>query len=78
MPIYHQRICDSSGRILNTAKVELPGLQQAMAHANMGVRNMMCQRQEQLFDPKGRVEISDCDGHTLARVYCAEVIASSR
>lgn len=78
MPIYNQRICDSTGRVVNTAKVELSGLQQAMAHANISVRKMMSERQEQSFDPRGRIEISDCEGHILARVYCAEVVSASR
>jgi hypothetical protein len=78
MPIYHQRICNSAGRILNSANMEFSGLQQAMAKANMDVRKMMKQRQKRLFDPKGRIDILDCEGHILARVYCAEVIAASR
>jgi len=78
MPIYHQLICDSAGRVLNTANMELSDLQQAMAYANAKVRKMIRQRQELLFDPKGRIDISDYEGRILARVYSAEVAAASK
>jgi hypothetical protein len=78
MPIYQQRLCNRTGQILQSATVELPSLQEAMAHANSGVRKMMTCLPAQQFDPSGRIEIVDSEGHTIARVYCAEVIGSAR
>jgi hypothetical protein len=78
MPIYQQRLCNRTGQILQSATVELSSLQEAMAHANSGVRKMMTCLPAQQFDPGGRIEILDSDGHAIARIYCAEVIGSTR
>jgi hypothetical protein len=78
MPIYQQRLCNRTGQILQSATVELSSLQEAMAHANRGVRKMMACLPSQQFDPNGRIEILDSEGHTIARVYCAEVVGSTR
>lgn len=77
MPTYHQRLCDRAGRTLHDESLELASLQEAMAYANMGLRNRIRRSFDRDFDPKGRIEIVDGDGHALARIYCAEVIAAS-
>ncbi|MDB5689293.1 MAG: hypothetical protein JWL91_1169 [Sphingomonas bacterium] len=77
MPTYHHRLCDRTGRTLHDERLELSSLQEAMAHANMGLRNRIRRSPECDFDPNGRIEIVDCDGHAVARIYCAEVIAAS-
>lgn len=78
MPTYYHRICDRSGRTLQYEKVELSCLQEAMVTANSRVRKMMRQTPHPGFDPNGRIEIVDCDGQPVARIYCAEAIAASR
>jgi hypothetical protein len=77
MPTYHHRLCDRSGIILYKEEIELPDLKEALIHANMNVRSLIGRTSMRPFDPKGRIDIADSEGHPVGRVYCAEVIAAS-
>jgi hypothetical protein len=76
MATYYERICDRRGTILREERREEPGLRDAMARANGWICSMGGCPASQRFDPHGRVEIADHDGHPVARIYCAEVLAS--
>lgn len=73
MLTYYQRTCDKSGAILREEKLEASGLRHAMAQASSRISSMVGSA-GQTFDPRGRIEITDRDGHPVARIYCAEVL----
>jgi hypothetical protein len=76
MQTFYHRLCDRAGRVLHEEKTELPDLQAAMAQANKRLCTCWRHGPERHFDPGGRIEIADCVGRPVARIYCAEVLAS--
>jgi hypothetical protein len=61
---------------LRNEAIEVESLQHALIHANIGLGRLIARTPRDIFDPQGRIEIVDPDGHLLARIYCAEAIAA--
>ena len=73
MLTYYQRVCDRKGTTLREERLEAPDLRHAMAQVNRRLCSIR-RATTPAFDPNGRIEIADCDGRPVARIYCAEVM----
>ncbi|WP_414713835.1 DUF6894 family protein [Sphingomonas sp.] len=76
MNLFHLHTLDRGGRILHRRPVEAADVYRALAHANRSLCRMMEDAAPRFVDPDGRIEVADCEGRILARVMCAEAIAT--
>jgi hypothetical protein len=75
MTLYLLKTCDRNGHVLHHKRVTAPDAFAALASANRRLRVMI--RVGMLaMDPKGRIDVTDQRGHTVARLVCAEAIAA--
>ncbi|HEX8484399.1 DUF6894 family protein [Sphingomonas sp.] len=70
------RTCDRAGRILHDRSVEAGDVYAALAHAHRSLRKMVHGAGDGRVDPQGCIDVTDRNGCTVARLVCAEAIAT--
>ena len=66
---------DSAHQVIEDRRASARDVGQALAQANRRLCSGL-RRADGRLDPKGRVDVLDGGGATVARIYCAEVIAA--
>jgi hypothetical protein len=70
------RTCDHAGQILQDSRVDAGDVDTALAMANRRFGLLMSRRDIRLSETIGRIDVADREGHTVARLICAEAIAA--
>lgn len=77
MTTYSLNICDRSGAVLRTERANAKDAQTALIEAN----RLFCRLASdpsRLLDQQGRIDVTDSDGRTVARLVMTESIAAMR
>lgn len=75
MPRYHLQICESDDCISDEDGLELPSLEAAVAAAEAGLKDLLCEDiRFGRLDLKRRIEITDDDGRIVAEVRAADLV----
>lgn len=77
MTMFFLRTCDRAGQVLSNRCVEARDVYGALARANQHLQAFVLGSGQQRVDPLGRIDVADRNGHTVARLVCAEAIATS-
>ncbi len=77
MPTYYMNVCGRDGAILQTDSVSASDAEGALIEAN----RLFCRlasRSSDILDLQGRIDVTDDDGRTGARLIMTESIAAMR
>lgn len=77
MPSYYMNVCARDGVILQTDSVSASDAEGALIEAN----RLFCRlasRSSDILDLQGRIDVTDDDGRTVARLIMTESIAAMR
>jgi hypothetical protein len=76
MTLFLLQTFDRAGRILHDKPFEADDVYDALAHANRSLCKMVSGADRRRVDPNGHIDVADRNGRSVARVMCAEAIAS--
>jgi hypothetical protein len=77
MPTYSMNVCARDGLILQTNSVSVKDAESALIEAN----RLFCRlasRSSDILDLQGRIDVTDDEGRTVARLIMTESIAAMR
>jgi hypothetical protein len=76
MSLYSLAFTDCSGRLLHDHRCEAANVSQALAQANRRLSTLWLRDHGSRIDPRGRVDVLDQQGSTVARIHCADAITA--